>query len=113
MLGTFIQIGALIIAYLFGSIPIALIIGKTIKHIDIREHGSKNMGATNAFRVLGFKWGLLTFILDAIKGAITVVFMKYIIVHFDFYNSDNFPFIINILFYGLAAFIGYLFTIFV
>ena len=110
MVGIIIQIIALIVAYLLGSIPSALLIGKKIKKIDIREHGSKNMGATNAFRVLGFKWGLITFILDAIKGAIVVVFMKYIIVNFDFYKDT--PFIINALFYGLAAFIGHLFPIF-
>lgn len=112
MIGILIQIGALVLAYLFGSIPVALIVGKKIKGLDIREHGSKNMGATNAFRVLGFKWGLITFIFDAIKGGIMIVFMKYIIIHFSFYTEENFPFVINSLAYGFAAFIGHLFPIF-
>ena len=46
----------MIAAYLLGSIPFALIIGNLVKGIDIREHGSRNMGATNALRVLGIKW---------------------------------------------------------
>ena len=73
----------MIISYLLGSIPWALIIGKLVKGIDIREHGSKNMGATNAFRVLGFKYGLLVFALDALKGGIVLFIMKY-----NFFNFD-------------------------
>ena len=112
MIGIFIQIFALILAYLLGSIPVALILGKKVKHIDIREYGSKNMGATNAFRVLGFKWGALTFLLDAIKGAIVVIFMKYIIVLFPIYTDEYFLFYLNPLFYALASFIGHLYPIF-
>lgn len=53
-------IGLLIIlAYLIGSIPSGLIIGKTFYNIDIREHGSGNLGGTNSFRVLGKKQALL------------------------------------------------------
>ena len=51
MNGLVLQIIFLIISYLLGSIPWALIVVKLVKGIDIREHGSKNMGATNAFRV--------------------------------------------------------------
>lgn len=54
-------------AYLLGSVPFGLLIGK-FKGIDIREHGSGNIGATNVWRVLGPKWGSLTFFLDAAKG---------------------------------------------
>ena len=50
-----LAISLLIISYLLGSIPSALIIGKTFKNVDVREHGSKNLGATNTFRVLGLK----------------------------------------------------------
>ena len=57
-------------AYFLGSIPNALWIGKVFKGIDIREHGSKNTGSTNAARVLGTKLGILTLILDIGKGAL-------------------------------------------
>ncbi|MDQ0158912.1 glycerol-3-phosphate 1-O-acyltransferase PlsY [Alkalibacillus salilacus] len=62
-----------VIAYLFGSFPSALIIGKLFYQIDIREHGSGNLGATNAFRVLGVKVGLIVTILDILKGTVPVV----------------------------------------
>ncbi|MDV2580712.1 glycerol-3-phosphate 1-O-acyltransferase PlsY [Alkalibacillus haloalkaliphilus] len=62
-----------IIAYLFGSIPSALIIGKLFYKIDVREHGSGNLGATNAFRVLGTKAGLVVTILDILKGTAPVL----------------------------------------
>ena len=60
-------------AYLFGSIPSGLLIGKWVKGIDIREHGSKNIGTTNVFRVIGKKWGLVVFFLDASKGYLGVL----------------------------------------
>ena len=56
------------LAYLFGSIPFGLIIGKAVKGIDIRDYGSHNIGTTNVFRVVGKKWGLVVFALDALKG---------------------------------------------
>lgn len=56
------------IAYLFGSLPCGVWIGKIVKNLDIRDYGSKNSGATNAYRVLGAKYGILVLILDALKG---------------------------------------------
>lgn len=61
-----------IAAYLLGSIPFGLLTGKFIKGIDIREHGSKNIGATNVFRVVGKKWGIAVLILDILKGVLAV-----------------------------------------
>lgn len=58
-------------AYLIGSIPFGLLIGFA-RGIDIRQHGSKNIGATNAGRVLGRPWGYLCFTLDVLKGALSV-----------------------------------------
>lgn len=55
-------------AYLLGTIPFGLFVARLVQGIDIREHGSKNIGATNVFRVVGKKWGLLVFCLDALKG---------------------------------------------
>lgn len=60
----------ILFAYLLGSIPTAVWIGKSWYAIDVREHGSKNAGATNTFRVLGKKPGIIVLIIDIIKGAI-------------------------------------------
>ncbi len=59
-------------AYLLGSIPFGLLVGKWVKGVDLREHGSRNIGTTNAFRVIGKKWGLVVFLLDAAKGFLAV-----------------------------------------
>lgn len=60
------------LAYLAGSIPFGLLIGLS-RGIDIREHGSKNIGATNAGRVLGRTWGAVCFVLDLLKGLLPVL----------------------------------------
>ncbi len=62
----------ILIAYLFGSFPTAIIAGKLLKKIDIREHGSGNAGATNVVRVLGWKAGLVVLLIDMIKGFLPV-----------------------------------------
>lgn len=59
---------SVVIAYFFGSLPSGVWIGKIVKNIDIREHGSNNSGATNAYRVLGAKYGILVLLADALKG---------------------------------------------
>jgi glycerol-3-phosphate acyltransferase PlsY len=59
-----------LIAYLLGSIPTAVWVGKAWYNIDVREHGSKNAGATNTFRVLGKKPGKLVLLIDVLKGAL-------------------------------------------
>ena len=63
---------AAVCAYLVGSIPSGLILGKSIWGIDLREHGSHNIGATNAWRTIGKSAGILIFALDLLKGAISV-----------------------------------------
>jgi glycerol-3-phosphate acyltransferase PlsY len=65
-------IAGVLISYLLGAIPTAYIIGKQWKGIDIREHGSGNVGATNVFRVLGKNPGLIVLGLDIIKGLVAV-----------------------------------------
>ena len=62
----------IILAYLIGSIPTALIISKKYFGIDIRDYGSGNMGATNTFRVLGSKYGTIVMALDILKGMAAV-----------------------------------------
>ncbi len=61
------------LSYLIGCFSTAYLIGKIFKNIDIRVHGSGNAGATNAVRVLGKKMGVLTFLLDFVKGIIAVL----------------------------------------
>ena len=58
----------LILAYIIGSIPFALIVGKKIGGIDVRNYGSGNLGGTNAFRILGWKVGVLVIVADILKG---------------------------------------------
>lgn len=62
------SIGALLLAYLFGSIPTAVWIGQIFYGVDVREYGSGNAGATNTFRVLGKKAGIPVMIIDILKG---------------------------------------------
>jgi glycerol-3-phosphate acyltransferase PlsY len=66
-----------IAAYLLGSIPFGLLVSKS-QGLDIREHGSRNIGATNVWRVMGRKWGLFTFACDVGKGLVAVLIGKWI-----------------------------------
>jgi acyl phosphate:glycerol-3-phosphate acyltransferase len=61
-----------VVSYLIGSIPTAYLIGK-LNHVNIFEMGSGNMGANNVTRSLGFKWGVLTWFLDSLKGVVAIV----------------------------------------
>jgi acyl phosphate:glycerol-3-phosphate acyltransferase len=65
---------ALALSYLSGSIPFAAIAGR-LRGVDLRKQGSGNLGATNVFRVLGWKIGLLVFLADALKGALPVLYL--------------------------------------
>lgn len=59
-----------VLAYLIGSIPSGLIIGKVFYNTDIRDHGSGNLGATNTFRTLGVKAGIVVMVADILKGTL-------------------------------------------
>ncbi|MFE3975974.1 MULTISPECIES: glycerol-3-phosphate 1-O-acyltransferase PlsY [Peribacillus] len=87
-------------AYLIGSIPSGLIIGKTFYKIDIREHGSKNLGGTNTFRTLGVKAGLTVTTMDILKGTLATFLPLLLGVE------------MNLLLAGLFAVIGHMFPIF-
>ena len=65
---------ALVLAYASGSLPFAFIAGK-LKGVDLRKQGSGNLGATNVFRVMGWKVGVAVFFLDALKGALPVLLL--------------------------------------
>jgi acyl phosphate:glycerol-3-phosphate acyltransferase len=90
---------ALLLSYLSGSIPFAAIAGK-LRGVDLRKHGSGNLGATNVFRVLGWKIGLAVFIADALKGALPVLMLPARV------QSDMSPVVIAIL-VGVAAITGH------
>ncbi|KGX91507.1 glycerol-3-phosphate 1-O-acyltransferase PlsY [Pontibacillus marinus] len=89
-----------LIAYVIGSIPFGLIVGKLGYKIDIREHGSGNLGGTNTFRVLGVKAGLIVTIGDILKG--TFASLLPWLMGLD----------INILIIGIFAVIGHMYPIF-
>jgi len=103
-----------IISYLVGSIPTSIIISKAAKGIDIREHGSGNAGGTNVMRVLGWKYGLLVIILDALKGAVAVVIVARLFYGpLPFENVSPFDdFTLVQIIAGLSAVIGHIWTIF-
>jgi len=95
-------------AYLLGSIPTAVWIGKAFFGIDVREHGSGNAGATNALRVLGTKTGVIVLLLDALKGVLAVA-LGWLIK--DAFSSPDF-FSIFQLSLGLFALLGHVFPLF-
>lgn len=63
----------LFLAYLLGAIPTGLLLGLLVKGIDVRERGSGNIGSTNVWRVLGWKLGVATLVLDAAKALVAVL----------------------------------------
>ena len=89
----------IIIGYLFGSIPWGLLIGKVFFNIDIRQHGSGNIGGTNAARVLGLPIGIIVILLDALKA-----FLAMSLVHK--FNPGIEQYV------GLAVCVGHCFSIF-
>jgi len=98
----------IVIAYLIGSIPTALIISRRFFGVDIRDYGSGNMGATNTFRVLGSRYGTIVMILDMMKGMAAV--MLYNFLPYYFHNElERTNFMIGL---GLSAVIGHIFPIF-
>lgn len=102
-------ISLIIIAYLLGSIPSAVWIGKKYYGIDIREHGSKNAGTTNMLRVLGRRAALPVFVLDFLKGFVAVTLVG--ILRYDDYVSD--VWLINLKIVAVfAAVLGHIFPIF-
>lgn len=104
----------LILSYLVGSIPTSIIISKMVRGIDIREHGSGNAGGSNVFRVLGWKYGVLVIILDALKGALAVVVVSRLYFgSFPFPNATPFDdFTLVQIIAGISAVFGHIWTVF-
>jgi len=104
-----VNIIIIIVAYLLGSIPTSVWISRSFYNIDIRDYGSGNAGATNTFRVLGVKAGIIVFFVDILKGFIAVN-----LIHFTKYYIPNSGDYINIqLLLGIAAMLGHIFPIYV
>jgi len=97
----------LILGYLTGSIPTSIIAGKLLGGIDIRKHGSGNPGATNVFRVLGWKAGVVVGLLDLAKGFIATVYISRI----AFGEIPVSESLVQIL-AGLAAVCGHVWSVF-
>jgi glycerol-3-phosphate acyltransferase PlsY len=90
-------------AYLIGAVPTSYVIGKTFHGIDLREHGSGNLGATNAFRILGAKWAVPVVVLDIAKGFVPAwLFARWAGVGFGWALA-----------FGAAAIVGHMFSVFV
>lgn len=89
-----------IIAYLLGSIPFGVIVGKVGYGIDVRGHGSGNLGATNTFRVLGIKAGTIVVVADILKGTLATLIPL-------FFDAD-----VHRLAIGLFAVIGHTYPLF-
>ena len=100
----------ILIAYVLGSIPNALWVGKTFKNIDVREHGSKNTGSTNAARVLGPKLGIFTLILDILKGALPTYLG--IVLGADLLTRMTGIDKLDVIVIGMAAILGHTFSLF-
>lgn len=98
----------IILSYFIGSIPFGVVLGKLICKKDIREYGSKNIGTTNAIRVLGKKVGFLVFFCDVFKGCFIIILIKIL----GITNVWKTPEGIDIFLYGAAAILGHSFSIF-
>lgn len=96
-----------VLSYILGSVPTSIIVGKIFRGIDIREHGSGNAGATNAVRVLGFKIGLIVYIVDIGKGFVAAYYVAKL-------KIDQVPLdmIYIQIIAGSAAVLGHIYTIF-
>lgn len=97
-----------IIAYLLGSVPTAVWVGRAKYGIDVREHGSKNAGATNTFRVLGKKAGITVLSIDVLKG-FTASFLPYVF-HVGEWQSEQ---LITVqILASILAVVGHVFPVF-
>ncbi len=94
----------LLSAYLLGSTAWSVWLGKWIKGIDLREHGSGNAGATNSFRVLGTELGIAVLLLDALKGFLAIQMLAW-----SSYEGQ----VIFMLLVGFSAVLGHIFPLYV
>jgi len=98
-----------IIAYLIGSIPTSVWVGRVFYSVDVREEGSKNAGATNTIRVLGLKAGIPVLIFDIFKGWLAVIIVSFL--NFNELSGDALIYLQIAM--GVAAVVGHIFPIYV
>ena len=104
----------LTISYLLGSINGAVILSKLIAHKDVRDYGSGNAGMTNMMRVLGFLPGVLTFLVDVLKGTLACYLAKFVIFPYVF---EQLPFEVfrpeyAAYYCGMLCLVGHMFPVF-
>ncbi len=99
---------SLLLAYLLGSIPTAVWVGKVFYNTDVREYGSGNAGATNTFRVLGKVAGIPVLLIDCLKGLVAVKLTFFFVEE----PISNAAFVNYQLALGISAVIGHIFPIF-
>ena len=98
---------SILVAYLAGSIPSAVWVGKLGRGVDVRQHGSGNMGAANVARVLGLKWAIVVGLLDIFKGFASVLWLG------PLASADiGLPLAPVRLILGATAILGHLFPVF-
>lgn len=105
----FYNVSILILAYLLGSIPTSVWLGKKLFGVDVREHGSKNAGSTNAIRILGWKAGLSVLAFDVFKGWLAVNLIRLT----SYYIPETGDYINFQLLLGIAAILGHIFPVYV
>ena len=100
-----IKYGLLVLAYLLGSIPFSVILGKKFKKIDVREHGSGNPGGTNSLRFLGKKIGIAVLVLDGLKAGLIVLLIQFEVIDPSL--------VLHPLAYGVVAAFGHVYSIYI
>lgn len=106
----------ILLSYLIGSIPSSIWVGRLVKGVDIRNHGSGNAGATNTFRLLGWRPGVAVLALDFFKGFVSSLWISQLAYHigagpvslFPFWDVDPFLRIVC----GVVAVIGHMFPLY-
>lgn len=96
-----LNLGLVLVSYLIGSIPTGLFLGRAFAKIDIREHGSHNIGATNVYRSAGKALGALTLVGDAVKGFLPV-YLVYTLTGSETWAALS----------ALATFLGHLYPVY-
>lgn len=98
-------LAGILVSYLVGSVPTGYGIGRIVRGVDIREHGSGNVGATNVFRVVGKAWGLLVLSVDILKGFLSSKWLPL------YFSSETVSPYVTALVFGLAAIAGHSWTV--
>lgn len=104
----YLVIFTLVLAYFTGSLPTSIWVGRIFFHIDIREHGSGNAGATNTMRILGVGTGIPVLLFDIFKGWLAV---KYAFL-FKVYPPDSISFMNLSIALGVVAVLGHIFPVY-